>query len=137
MLTKGPTIGKKRAMLFIAGLLTCLVLFSKALDMPQHPVAPAKAPAALSHDISAFDRDSGFIHLFPCPALVEPTVSREVESESDAHHDLTAPLADLFYAASATFHTKKYLYTHLRASFHNRASVSLFVLYHCWKSFPG
>ena len=129
------SVGRKRAMVMVS-LITCLVFFLKVFGsyaFVAEQVVSFKAASAAS----SLSHDSGSHPFFPQPDPFEPPAPDEAESKDECDDEVSKLLAHLSPKISDRLHAKKRLLSHLKVSIENRSSVSLFILYHCWKSFPG
>ena len=127
---------RKVAMIMAAIVIMCLVAFSKVLGSFLPAPQPVLSVSTHSHGAIILEHKSGSLPLFPLPGPVESSGKDEVESKDECDDDINKLVASLS-ALSESRHAKDQLFFHLESSIENRASVSLFVLYHCWKSFPG
>ena len=127
----------KRAVLVMVGLVTCLVFLIRILDSSLQITDRSDQFTSVSHHASlASDDHSGRVPLLPVPDPFEPPTPDEAESKDECDDEITKLFAHLSPNLSERLHGKKQLFLNSKISIENRSSVSLFVLYHCWKSFP-
>lgn len=129
-------MNRKLPMLGMAIIIMCLVAFSKFLGTFLQTSEPVLALSSQQHGPVIFEHKSGSLPLFPIPGPLESSGKDEVESKDECDDDISKLVANV-NAGKENRHSKDQLLFHLQSSLENRASVSLFVLYHCWKSLPS
>ena len=128
---------RKRTIKLTAGVVICLAFLWQMVGPMLRASEPSHALISHSHGISFFDHHSSTVPLFPCPNPPEPPTPDEVEASDESNDELSSLFANLRAADDDSLFAKKQLLSHLRVSIENRSSVSLVVLYHCWKSLLG
>lgn len=128
-------MNRKLAMVMVACFVICTVAFSKVLASIL-PLAEAGQAGEVSfHGPVISAHKSGSLPVFPVPEPMESSGKEEVEFEDESDDELHKLVAALT-SSQQPDHAKDQLFFQLQTSIENRPSVSLFVLYHCWKSFP-
>jgi hypothetical protein len=128
---------RKKPIFWFESLLRCCFIAIVALFLVQEG---RKAPANVS-----FGKILGACYLSDYaannsdgtkPGPLEREARDEGESESDSK-DETDPLNHtVTHRITNVFHSGKLLFFQLRLASESRASISLIILHHCWKSFP-
>jgi hypothetical protein len=97
----------------------------------------ASASVSSKRDTAAyfFDDHSSEHRDSPEPAPLERDVRDEGESESDSEDEADQLNHTVTSEITRDFHSGKLLFFQLRLACESRASVSLIILHHCWKSF--
>jgi hypothetical protein len=71
----------------------------------------------------------------PSPTPIEIPSPDERDSTDWDDYQLTKLCGNLSLSFKGSLHSKKSLFVELTQSIENRSSISLFILYQCWKSF--
>jgi len=71
----------------------------------------------------------------PAPKPFEVPVNDENESNDGADEEVSKLWGNFYHLLQHSVNSRKRLFGHLRDSNENRPSISLVILYQCWKSF--
>lgn len=133
-------VSSKRALFAQAMMLLCLVLFSSLVFSFQlvSDQANRNAGSDLVHNTPGHfigQHHSGHLPLLPGPTPLEPPIQDERQKDGCDDDEITKLFSCFSLEVKETLHSKEDLFSHLKFSEENRSSVSLVILYQCWKSY--
>jgi hypothetical protein len=114
----------------LAVLLSFLFPFQSAFAKDAFP----KETTASHHEIKK-THSSDQVPFTPGP--FESSSLNEGESTDDSDDEFSKLYEHLGAQATEELHSEKNIFVQLRTLIENRSTVSRFILYHCWRSFPS
>jgi hypothetical protein len=105
------------------------------------PFQSAFAKDAFGKEITSSDTEIKKAHspdqLPFSPSPFETSSLNEGESTDDSDDEFNKLYEQLGAQATEELHSEKHIFVQLRTLIENRTTVSRFILYHCWRSFPA
>jgi hypothetical protein len=112
----------------LAVLISLLFPFKQNFDDGQLTKSSSQATIKVAHSSD---------HLPFAPGPFEPSLPNETESTDDTYDEVNKIYEHLSAEVTKELHSEKHIFVQLRTLIENRSTVSYFILYHCWKSFPS
>lgn len=134
---------QNRIPLFEALVACCIIVSSILLFSFQQVSELVTAQLQVEHDVYSSHHAQRQIETYhqadqlpfaPGPAPIEPPIPDEAESEDCYDDEISQLCAIISLQMKETLDSKTRLFA-LKPTLDNLPSVSLFILYHCWKSF--